>query len=75
MSRLYREARAGKIASGEATRLAYILREIRMTIEAERVEALEAKVNDLLARSSDAEKYLPWIRRHATGIDIMDPEP
>ena len=43
---MYREARRGDLDIGEATRLTYILREIRCALEAgdieRRIEALEA---------------------------------
>ena len=46
LGRVYREARRGDLDIGEATRLAYILREIRCALEAgdieRRIEALEA---------------------------------
>ena len=46
LGRVYREARRGDLDIGEATRLTYILREIRCALEAgdieRRIEALEA---------------------------------
>ncbi len=48
LGRVYREARRGSLDLGEATRLAYILREIRCALEASdierRIEVLEATV-------------------------------
>ena len=45
LGRVYREARRGDLDIGEATRLTYILREIRCALEAgdieRRIEALE----------------------------------
>lgn len=46
LGRVYRQARRGSLDLGEATRLAYILREIRCALEASdierRIEVLEA---------------------------------
>ncbi len=46
LGRVYREARRGSLDLADATRLAYILREIRCALEAgdieRRIEALEA---------------------------------
>ncbi len=46
LGRIYREARRGELDVGDATRLAYILREIRCALELsefeKRLEALEA---------------------------------
>ena len=46
LGRVYRQARRGELDLGDATRLAYVLREIRCALEASdierRIEALEA---------------------------------
>jgi hypothetical protein len=45
MARLYREVRAGRLDAGDATKLTYILKEIRCCLEASRLAELEARMN------------------------------
>ena len=44
MARIYRKAKARKLDAGEASKLVYILREIRCCIEAEVIERLEQRM-------------------------------
>jgi hypothetical protein len=50
MSRLYRKAKTGKLDAAEASKLVYILREIRTTLEAEVIERLEQRMLNLEER-------------------------
>ncbi len=56
LGRIYRQARRGELDVGDATRLAYILREIRCASEAsdieKRLEALEASAPQKSWRSA-----------------------
>jgi hypothetical protein len=50
MARLYREARAGMIEADKATKLVYVLKEIRCCIEGETLDALHKRLADIAAR-------------------------
>ena len=50
MARLYRKAKTKKLDPAEASKLVYILREIRTTLEAEVVERLEQRMLNLEER-------------------------
>jgi hypothetical protein len=50
MAKLYREVRAGRLNASEATRLTYILKEIRCCLEAFKLEELEARMDKIADR-------------------------
>src|SRR5262249_29502340 len=50
MAKLYREVRAGRLDASEATRLTYILKDIRCSLEASKLEELEARMDEIADR-------------------------
>lgn len=57
MARLFREAKAGRLPTGDASRLCYLLSQLRVTIESSslegRLQSAESTINELLARLGD----------------------
>ena len=52
MARIYREARFGKLDASVATRLTFILKEIRCCLEAEMLQCIEQRVDEIVNRVS-----------------------
>jgi hypothetical protein len=52
MARVYQAALAGEIEPHQATRLAYVLKEIRACLEAESLTRLEARLAEITSRGA-----------------------
>jgi hypothetical protein len=51
MARLYRQVKAGKIEADKASRLTYMLREIRCCLESEMLASLEERMASIQERT------------------------
>jgi hypothetical protein len=67
MARLYRQAKAGKIEADKASRLVYVLREIRCCLESEMLVGLEERMAAIQERT---QARIPQLGNIPTGSMI-----
>ena len=69
MRAVYREARLGKTPLDEATKLTYILKEMRATIEVLAIEEIQTKLHELDARVIDGGRLNGYHALQARALD------